>query len=90
MFLQLVIPGKVYFTWVVVKCRIKTISVLIKFVDGSVQRKLFWSDYILMLILNTFSSIESDGLISQALLTGNFEAAVEVCFQCDRMVGLIN
>ncbi|XP_028397312.1 protein transport protein Sec31A-like [Dendronephthya gigantea] len=28
---------------------------------------------------------ESDGLISQALLTGNFEAAVEVCFHCDRM-----
>ncbi|CAB4015041.1 Hypothetical predicted protein [Paramuricea clavata] len=28
---------------------------------------------------------ESDGLISQALLTGNFEVAVDVCFRCDRM-----
>jgi hypothetical protein len=31
---------------------------------------------------------ESDGLISQALLTGNFEVAVDVCFRCDRMVRL--
>ena len=30
--------------------------------------------------------LDGDGLISQALLTGNFEAAVDVCIQADRMV----
>ena len=29
---------------------------------------------------------DTDGLITQALLTGNFEAAVDVCLHADRMV----
>lgn len=28
---------------------------------------------------------DTDGLITQALLTGNFEAAVDVCLHADRM-----
>ena len=32
------------------------------------------------------SCVDTDGLISQALLTGNFEAAVDVCLYADRMV----
>lgn len=34
------------------------------------------------------SCVDTDGLISQALLTGNFEAAVDVCLYADRMVWL--
>ena len=29
---------------------------------------------------------DTDGLITQALLSGNFEAAVDVCLNADRMV----
>ena len=33
-----------------------------------------------------FLPVDTDGLISQSLLTGNFEAAVDVCLHADRMV----
>ena len=29
---------------------------------------------------------DTDGMISQALLVGNFEAAVDICIEADRMV----
>ena len=43
----------------------------------------------LFVIYNIFESyflfLDADGLICQALLTGNFEAAVDVCFKEERM-----
>ena len=41
-----------------------------------------WVEYY---ISNNFSIIDTDGLICQALLAGNFEAAVDVCFGDQRM-----
>ena len=40
------------------------------------------------LILQMFYATKSDidGMISQALLVGNFEAAVDICVGADRMV----
>ena len=37
----------------------------------------------------SFPPTDTDGLITQALLTGNFEAAVDVCLHADRMVSSI-
>ena len=31
--------------------------------------------------------VDTDGLLSQALLVGDFEAAVDICVSADRMVG---
>ena len=33
-----------------------------------------------------FVSIDTDGMLSKALLVGNFEAAVDICISADRMV----
>lgn len=32
---------------------------------------------------------DTDGMLSQALLVGNFEAAVDICVSSDRMVSLM-
>ena len=37
----------------------------------------------LIFYLNAFA--DTDGLVSQALLVGNFEGAVDLCFKADRM-----
>ena len=37
-------------------------------------------------MMTFFPYSDTDGLITQALLTGNFEAAVDVCLHADRMV----
>jgi len=34
-----------------------------------------------------FISPDADGFLAQALLVGNFEAAVDICINTDRMVG---
>ncbi len=36
-----------------------------------------------------FFFTDTDGLVSQAILTGNFEAAVEMCLHDDRMADAI-
>ena len=40
-------------------------------------------------IILSLSSTDTDGLVSQAILTGNFEAAVEMCLHDDRMADAI-
>ena len=46
------------------------------------------NDTLLIYCLNPhFSySTDTDGMLSQALLVGNFEAAVDICISSDRMV----
>lgn len=34
------------------------------------------------------NSLDTDGMLSQALLVGNFEAAVDICISADRMVSI--
>ena len=37
-----------------------------------------------------FLFTDTDGMLSQALLVGNFEAAVDICISADRMVSKIH
>lgn len=49
-----------------------------------------YSHYLYMLIklTNILPSIDTDGMLTQALLVGNFEAAVDICISADRMVSI--
>ena len=38
-----------------------------------------------ILILCLYCVVDGDGLLAQALLVGNFEAAVDICISTDRM-----
>lgn len=38
-----------------------------------------------MLLWLFYFCVDTDGFVSQALLTGNFEGAVDLCFKADRM-----
>ncbi len=36
-------------------------------------------------LLTSLLATDNDGLVSQALMTGNFDGAVDICFKADRM-----
>jgi len=43
----------------------------------------------LLINLNKFKIVDTEGLICQALLTGNTEAAVEICMSAERYTDAI-